>query len=242
MCSRTSQNSGSTATTASQAVARARLVALRGVGAALVEAERHLLIGGQARQAERLLEVRHRVGRAAELDRAERHHVEALELVAGRLERDAELADRVVVEAHLLVGDAEVEARLEVLRAELLLDAGLERGEDLLEALFLGAARSAGRGGGRSSKASESSAARSKSPASARRPTRRRTRRAERSPRPQLRRRSGAAADRLGLRAPRPRRRPERRSSRPSASPARAAARASLPWPWPSRRARPPGP
>jgi len=66
--------------------------------------------------------------------------VQALELVAGRLHGDAELADRVVEEAHLLVGDAEIEARLVVVDAELLLDAGLEGGEDLLEALLLGAA------------------------------------------------------------------------------------------------------
>ena len=41
------------------------------VGAAEVEAQRHLLVGREIRQGERLLEVGHGVGRAAEVERAE---------------------------------------------------------------------------------------------------------------------------------------------------------------------------
>ena len=72
----------------------------------------------------------------------------------------AELGDRVVVETHFLVGDAEVVVRLVVALVERLGDAALERGEDRLEVdvARCPTCRS------RSSKASESSAARSKSP------------------------------------------------------------------------------
>ena len=53
--------------------------------------------------------------------------------------RDAELGDRVVEEAHLLVGDAEVVVRLVVALVERLGDAALERGEDRLEDVVVGA-------------------------------------------------------------------------------------------------------
>ena len=53
--------------------------------------------------------------------------------VRGILRRDLELADRVVDEHHLLVGDAQVVVRVGVVDADLLRDALLELREDLLD-------------------------------------------------------------------------------------------------------------
>src|SRR4029450_13517108 len=52
------------------------------------------------------------------------------------LARELELADRLVDESHLLVGDAEVVMRLVVFGRKLLLDALLELAEDFLERDF----------------------------------------------------------------------------------------------------------
>ena len=60
-------------------------------------------------------------------------HAAALDRAARVLARELKLADGLVDEPHLLVGDAEVVVRLVVLGRELLLDALLELAEDLLE-------------------------------------------------------------------------------------------------------------
>ena len=74
-------------------------------------------------------------------------HREAVDLpcvAEAALARHGELADRVVDQAHLLVGDAQVVVRVDVLGLDDLLQALLELGEDLLDRVLevvLGAAR-----------------------------------------------------------------------------------------------------
>ena len=67
------------------------------------------------------------------LEKAVAEHAAALDGAAGVLARELELADRLVDQAHLLVGDPEVVVGLVVLGRELLLDALLELAKDLLE-------------------------------------------------------------------------------------------------------------
>ena len=123
----------------------ARTIAGRLVDATEVVAERGLATVGQLGRSERLLEMPHGIGRATGVERAQAHHVERIETPRTRSERVAELADRVLEEAHFAVRDAEIEVRLDVALVERARDAALELAEQRGEALVV--RRSAARRG-----------------------------------------------------------------------------------------------
>ena len=86
-----------------------------------------------------------RIDRATHVERAESHHVQRVEPAHRAAERVVELADRVVEQAHLAIGDAEIEVRLDVAVAERARYATLELAEQRREAVLVGGSARAGR-------------------------------------------------------------------------------------------------
>src|SRR5262249_11534542 len=106
---------------------RARLLDLAAarVGAAELEADRELALLPEVRRRECVREQVDGLLGAPLGERALAEHVQAVDAARGALHRALELADRVVEQAHLTVGDAEVVVRLVIAAAERLLHAAL---------------------------------------------------------------------------------------------------------------------
>src|SRR5262245_31263598 len=101
-------------------------VARRLVRGGQVVAQALVFLVGAAGRAQALLEPLDRQLGHALLEEADAEHAGALEYPALVFRRQLELGDRLVDEPHLLVGDAEVVARVVVLLAQLFVDALLE--------------------------------------------------------------------------------------------------------------------